>query len=190
MARRSPMNNRYQKGTEPKGVTRKSAASAKPKRAIGEQGSQSSNSKNKKGNKNNSSTTKGAKSLLRAMPDTPEYKRYRKMWWYCLGAALVLLLLSLGLGSESVIAFLGISESVAGPVGVSMTFLAMFMVAYSWYIDLKKIRPLMREFDEGKDQGTSSNKKAKDKADAKAKDKDSDSDKESADADKKSDKSS
>ena len=162
MARRSPMNNRYQKGTEPKGVSRKSPARAKPKRAIGEQNSGPIKStKSKAGTRGSARTNKAADkkgSFLKPMPETPEYKRYRKVWWYCLGAAFVLLILSLGLGQESITNALNIPESVAGPVGLAMTFMAMLMVAYSWYIDLKKIRPIVRDFDAENEKNDSSKK--------------------------------
>jgi len=75
MTRRSPTNNRYQKGTKPKGVTRKSAASAKPKRAPGRH---SKTPPKKKSWRERLAAGPGSKdSILRAMPDTPEYKKYR-----------------------------------------------------------------------------------------------------------------
>ena len=163
MARRSPMNNRYQKGTEPKGVTRKSAASAKPKRSVGESKTPS------KADKKKSTKTKSA--LLRPMPDTEEYRQNRKMWWYFLGAALVLLLLSLGLGVEAVYSALGLNEQTAQAVGFPMTVMAMMCVGAAWYIDFKKIRPLMRDFNA--QAGSKKDKKDKaekaDKADKKDK---------------------
>jgi len=148
------MNNRYQKGTTPKGVTRKSAASAKPKRAVGEQTNPSGRSRadfKKKGKQ--SSQVKGQfsdskkASLLRETPVTPEFKQCRRIWWYCLGAASVLLVGSLALSSEQVQDLVGLEPGIASSVGIPMTFMAMVLVGYAWYIDLKKIRPMMRNFD-------------------------------------------
>ena len=151
MARRSPMNNRYQKGTTPKGVSRKSAASAKPKRAVGEQASSSGKSRadyKKKGRQAKGQAADSSKSsFLRETPDSLEFKQNRKVWWYCLGASFVLLIVSLALGLEQVREFLNLEPSLAQSISVPMTFAAMLMVAYAWYIDLKKIRPMQREFD-------------------------------------------
>ncbi|MCL2438642.1 MAG: hypothetical protein FWE48_00125 [Coriobacteriia bacterium] len=191
MARRSPMNNRYQKGTEPKGVTRKSAASAKPKRAIGEQ-----NSSSKTGGKKASGKKGDAKkrsSFLREMPDTPEYKQQRKIWWYCLGAAFLLLILSLSLGAEQVYSLIGLSGDQAAQIGLGMTWAAMFMVGFAWYLDFKKIRPLVRAFEaekaggkEGKQDKKSDDKKPEGKKSEGKGLKDKEPKAEDANADKKS----
>jgi len=78
MARRSATNERYQKYTSPSGKTRKSAAAAKPKRATG---AAPAKAKGK-------STSSGKSGPW--TPQTPEYKRLRKLWWWLLGSALVL----------------------------------------------------------------------------------------------------
>jgi phosphoribosylformylglycinamidine synthase subunit PurS len=73
MARRNALNSRYQKGQEPAGQTRKSAASAKPKRALGT---------------SSGSTPTKAKTGANRKPaeppkwKTPEYDKLRKRWWF------------------------------------------------------------------------------------------------------------
>jgi hypothetical protein len=156
------MNNRYQKGTEPKGVARKSAARAKPKRAIGEQNRSNTKGKSSPVKKTND---KKRSSFLREMPDTPEYKQQRKIWWGCLGASFTLLLLSLALGTGEVSSFLGLGEDLTAQISLGMTWAAMLLVGYSWYLDLKKIRPLVRAWEAEKSGGKDD---AKSKADNKA----------------------
>ncbi len=76
MARRNPANPRYQKGAEV-GKTRRSSASAKPKRAAGDTAASASSSKKKERPK-----------LLAPVPDDPGYKRWRRIWGGLLIAAL------------------------------------------------------------------------------------------------------
>jgi len=198
MARRSPMNNRYQKGTEPKGVARKSAARAKPKRAAGEQNSSASSS-GRAANKKSTATAKKGSSFLREMPSTPEYKQQRKIWWYCLGASFTLLLVSLALGVEQVYSFIGLGAEQASTVGLTLTWTAMLLVGAAWYLDFKKIRPLVRAFEaekagkknkaskDDKDQQDKAKDEGKSKKDDAAKDKTKDQDKSKEDiSDKKS----
>ena len=78
MARRSATNERYQKHTGPSGKTRKSAAAAKPKRATG---AAPAPTKSKSSGRSN-------RSVL-TTPPTEEYRRWRRIWWYLLGAALL-----------------------------------------------------------------------------------------------------
>lgn len=78
MARRNPANPRYQKGHE-LGKTRRSSASAKPKRAAGDSSATQS-----------SSTKKKRLSLLAPVPPDPGYRKWRKIWLGLLGAAIVL----------------------------------------------------------------------------------------------------
>ena len=77
MARRSPSNPRYQKDHE-LGKTRRSSASAKPKRAAGDTATQAAKPKKKE-----------RPSLLAPVPPDPEYRRWRKVWLGLLGAAIV-----------------------------------------------------------------------------------------------------
>ena len=180
MARRSPMNNRYQKGTTPKGAARKSAASAKPKRSAGET-AKSGPIKKKQNKKKNT--------FLREMPTSAEYKHQRKTWWNCLGASFILLILSLVLTSTpQVYSAIRLTTDQAQHVGLVMTAMAMVFVVTAWYIDLKKIRPMVRAFEAEKTAGKKDKKEsaeAKDAEDKKSDDKKSKDDKKSDD-DKKS----
>ncbi|MBE0417242.1 MAG: hypothetical protein IBX63_05715 [Coriobacteriia bacterium] len=78
MARRNPANPRYQKGHE-LGKTRRSSASAKPKRAAGDS-STAQSSKPKK---------KQRPSLLAPVPPDPAYRKWRRIWLGLLAAAIV-----------------------------------------------------------------------------------------------------
>jgi hypothetical protein len=77
MARRNPANPRYQKD-QAVGKTRRSSASAKPKRAAGDTAAQSAKPKKKE-----------RPSLLAPLPPDPAYRKWRKIWLALLGAAIV-----------------------------------------------------------------------------------------------------
>jgi hypothetical protein len=78
MARRSPMNERYKKDAKV-GSTRKSAASAKPKRELGESAKAAAPAKKAAPNKGR---------MLLPNPDTPEFKRWNMINYVALGVAL------------------------------------------------------------------------------------------------------
>lgn len=80
MGRRNPQNPRYLKDDKV-GSTRKSAASAKPKRSAGESAPKSSSSDSEKGSKK--------KSRFIETVHTPEIKRWRQRWWVFMGLALI-----------------------------------------------------------------------------------------------------
>jgi hypothetical protein len=81
MTRRSPMHQRYQ-SKKPKGSTGRSAASAKPKRDAGKAAAKSSSSGSE------------SKRWGPAMPQTPESKRLRRIWWGLVIGALAFALAS------------------------------------------------------------------------------------------------
>ena len=83
MARRSPLNARYQKDTGPAGKTRRSASSAKPKREAGESGSPAPRKKK-------SSTRPTLREAFAGQPSTPEMKKWRTLWWVLIVVAFVL----------------------------------------------------------------------------------------------------
>ena len=125
MARRSQTNARYQKYTEPKGKTRKSAAAAKPTRKEGSCAAEKAKPK-----------TKTSAASKYNEPDTPEYKRWRRVWWGSLLAGIVLISISLaiqyllhGTGVLSVISALCVGASYA-------TLIIAFVVDYF------KLRPI------------------------------------------------
>jgi len=125
MARRSATNERYQKYTSPGGKTRKSAAAAKPKRAVGATPTPT------KGKSSGSSS----KSVL-TTPPTAEYRRWRRLWWILLGAALVLTGGSWALRTYT---DLVIVSSVMLGAGYASIFTAL-------YIDWTKLRKMRTEW--------------------------------------------
>lgn len=136
MGQRSPMHQRYQKGTGPKGQTRRSAASAKPKRD-----KSAAPVKVAAGKSTEKTTLKDR--YREAMPATQHYKRLRRAWWVYLGIASVSLAASLLLGWEPVGSLLG---DRAIPVSNALSMGALVLIAFSWYIDLRKLRPLIKSW--------------------------------------------
>ncbi len=126
MGQRSPHNARYQKHTKPEGKTRRSAASVKPKRDAGGT-AQSSKSSSKKSS---------AKSKY-LVPETPEYRKWRRVWWAALGGSAACALLFLG---ADYLARQGIFEM---PPGVRFGLLAVCYVflGIGMYVDWRKVRP-------------------------------------------------
>ena len=127
MSRRSPTNERYQKFTEPKGQTRKSAAAAKPVRKEG--GASTTKPKTKaKG-----SSAPGGKFYE---PDTPEYKFWRRMWWTALGVGLAFVAVSFYIQYYlKAIASLRV-------VGVITIALSYASIIAAFFIDYRKLRPM------------------------------------------------
>ena len=82
MARRSPLNPRYQKHTSPSGKTRKSAAAAKPKR---EGGAAPASPK--------SGSAKRAPLVIN--PPTEEFRYWRRIWWILLIGSVIFTFASL-----------------------------------------------------------------------------------------------
>lgn len=130
MARRSPMNERYGKHTAPSGKTRKSAAAAKPKRS-------SASTPAKPSQPSGSRKPAAKREPMAYNPDTPEYKKWRKIWWICLGTAFV---------------STGISFFVMPPRGPSQTIGSLLLglgytaIAAALYIDFTKLRKLRAEW--------------------------------------------
>lgn len=134
MARRNPANPRYQKGGDV-GKTRRSAASAKPKRAAGDASADSSKkSKKKRGG------------FFKSFPMTPEYRRWRKMWAGMLGAAIVF----------SALAWW---QQGTGPGAVALAF-AYACIFTALYIDFFRLRRLRKAAIEEDKAGKSGSKKA------------------------------
>ncbi len=126
------MNERYGKYTAPTGKTRKSAASVKPKRAAG--GAPASGSRPASGGKNTSPARRPAPVSIH--PPTPEYKRWRTIWWVFLGAAIVFSTLAWWMWQDA--ARRAIGNWVLG-AGYAMILAAIF-------IDWTKMRPLRKEW--------------------------------------------
>jgi uncharacterized membrane protein YcjF (UPF0283 family) len=92
VARRSPQNDRYKKDANV-GSTRKSAASAKPKRPQAESGTSGTPAKSDK------AKAKPARIML-PNPDTAEFKRWNMINYALLGVALLFALVVLAVGPQ------------------------------------------------------------------------------------------
>jgi len=130
MARRSPANERYGKNTAPAGKTRKSAAAAKPKRANAATGSSRPSKSTKK-------SVPAKRDPLVYNPDTPEYKKWRRIWWACLGVA---------------VAFTTASFFVMPPrgnqqqLGIILLGVGYGAIAVALFLDFTKLRKLRAEW--------------------------------------------
>ncbi len=124
MARRSPLNERYQKQNAHSGSTRKSASSAKPKR---EAGTYSASPAKKAPEKKKSSWSE-------MVPTTPEIKKWRRIWYVLLAVAIV----------SFALAFYGqrIGNTVLSGVGFVVELVS---VGIAIAIDLVVIRRLRTE---------------------------------------------
>jgi hypothetical protein len=123
------MNERYQKHTTPKGQTRKSAAAATVRRGSAPV------AKSKSGK----ASSKSARPTNRyGEPDTPEYKFWRKMWWYALGAGVGFVTASLGL--QYGLHATGVLRSIS----VILVFLSYGALIAAFVIDYRKLKPLRR----------------------------------------------
>ncbi|MCL2818406.1 MAG: hypothetical protein FWD41_01545 [Actinomycetia bacterium] len=136
MSRRSPLNKRYQKETTPKGVSKKSAASAKPAR------------KQSSGRPSQSSKT-AEKTRPRLAPDTDEYRSARKQWSIALAVAALSLCLSLVLTREQFKEYIPFDETTAFFIQSALTWGATGLIAYAWWLDFTQIRPRMKAHQAG-----------------------------------------
>jgi uncharacterized membrane protein YcjF (UPF0283 family) len=132
MARRSPQNDRYKKDANI-GSTRKSAASAKPKRPQAESGTSGTPAKAERSR--TKAKAKPARILL-PNPDTEEFKRWNMINYALLGMALLFALVVLAVGPQLqktpwyFVLWAGWGASLAG----------------SMYIQIVKLRKLRQEW--------------------------------------------
>jgi len=130
MARRSPTNERYQKSTAPAGKTRRSAASAKPKRS-GE--SDSAPVKSTGSAKSKPGPTRAGFS---AHPPTDEYRKIRRVWWVFMGTAVVLSTASWWIWRQP----------VDRNIGTAVLALAYASIGVAIWIDWTKMRPMRQQW--------------------------------------------
>lgn len=135
MSRRSPNNERYQKFTEPKGQTRKSAAAAKPKR----DGNVPTKSKTATRGRTRPRPKAPARSTYRE-PDSPEYKKWRRVWWWSLGAGVAFVTASL------VLQYVVHAEGVLRGVSVVLIAASYAALIVAFFVDYRKLRPLRKDF--------------------------------------------
>ncbi len=143
MGRRSPSNPRYQKGGEG-GKTRRSAASAKPKRGAGDS------------SKSSSSKKKTRPRLLAPVPQDPEYRRWRKIWLGLLAAAVIF----------SALAWWQQATTI-GNLTLAFAYACIFTAFYVDFTKLRRIRKKAIEADrEAKASGKKDSDKKKDTSDS------------------------
>ncbi len=160
MSQRNPLNDRYQNADDRKGTTRKSAASAKPAtkaassvRIEGKveepkglfarasaQANKTQAMKNSRAKQNDKARVERRKEqAIRAKyytPDTPEYKKWKRVWWGMLGGALVTTALSFWMSSQE--QFLHYSYILIG--------LSYFLLIMAIVFDFGYLRKLRNEY--------------------------------------------
>lgn len=157
MSQRNPLNERYQNADERKGATRKSAASAKPaskaassvrvERKVEEpkglfaRATQQANKSNaardhRKQQASKQSVQRRKENAIRTQyynPPTPEYKRWKKVWWAMLGGAIALTAFSFwASGQESL-------QSLMYPT-IGLSYALLFLAIVLEFTFLRKLR--------------------------------------------------
>ncbi len=139
MSTRNPMNDRYQTDG-PKGQTKKSASSLKPK-------SKAASSVYVKSTQKTPQEKKAAQKAARQKqaeldrkyynPPTAQYKKYKRIWWGMLGGAIVCTLVAMGAGSW-------------WPDNPNMTWCflipAYALIIGALWFDFAKVRKVRREY--------------------------------------------
>jgi len=74
------------------------------------------------------------------VPDTPELKHWRRIWWIMIGAALVTLVPSLILNSMKLS-----QKPPWSYISLVLMLIAVVLVIAVWVLDFRKIRPLTRQ---------------------------------------------
>jgi hypothetical protein len=147
MARRSPMNERYQKNTAPAGKTRKSAASAKPKRTSADAPAAPAKK------------TPAARERVVMNPPTEEFRRWRRIWWILLGGSVAFTLASLAVRSY-------LQQVTVANVLLFIGYAGIFAALY---LDMTKLRRLRKEWTDAQKSGSAKpSKKQSEPADKKA----------------------
>jgi uncharacterized membrane protein YcjF (UPF0283 family) len=172
MSQRNPMNDRYQ-SEDRKGLTRKSAASLKPKSKAAASVRIETKTKTPQQKKAEKKAERAKQAELDREyynPPTEEYKRLRKAWWILLIAAILCTALSWVARAWE-------------PAWISLAALALayvFIIA-AFYVDFSKIRKCRRAY-QAEMMASKSKKSAKadDKEKANGKEKASDKEKEAA----------
>ena len=137
MTQRSPLNERYTTD-KPKGTTRKSASSAKPKREAAATVTVVTKTKTKaekKAERKKEEQKMRARDARYYNPGTPEYKRMRRLWVVFIVVAL----------SCSILSFV-LMNKVSTAVTTILLILAYAGIGIALYIDLVKIRRIRRDY--------------------------------------------
>ena len=143
MSQRNPMTDRYNSETK-RGVTRKSAASAKPKSKAAATVTVGTKKKTPAERKAAQKATRKAEQERQReldrkyyKPDTPRYKQLRRTWWLALIGAIVCVAASWALR--------GVQPDWLAIVAL---FLAYALIIFAFYIDFSKIRKERRAYQE------------------------------------------
>ena len=143
MTQRNPMNERNQ-NDDRKGHTRKSAASAKPKASAAstvkiDSGAKTPREKKmERKQKEREAQAKDRELQAKYLnPDTPEYYKWKRIWWIGLGAAVLFVLASWLLRSVE-------------PEWMSLIILGFAYVAiiFAFWVDVSKIKKITRAWRE------------------------------------------
>ena len=138
MSQRNPMNERYQ-SEQPKGQTRKSAASLKPKNKAASSVRVASTTKTPKEQRENRKAQRARdreRANLYYNPPTPEYKRLRTAWIVCIVGALLLTIIG---GFASV-------KLQSGNLSWAFIIPAYLLIFVAIYLDLGKIRKVRQAY--------------------------------------------
>ncbi len=143
MSQRNPMNERYQ-GEGHSGKTRKSAASAKPKKEVaGTVTIKTSRQTPKERKAEQKAARRKEQERQRELdkkyykPDTERYKKLRRLWWIVLIGAIVCVVLSWLLR--------GVQPEWLAMIAL---FGAYGLIIFAFYIDFSKIRKERRKYQE------------------------------------------
>ncbi len=139
MAQRNPMNDRYQT-EEHRGKTRRSAASAKPKMQAAGTVHVKSTAKTKQEKKAIRRAQRQKQAELDrkyANPPTPEYQRWRRIWWVCLIGAIACLAISFFGGSGE-----------GNPIAIVVLVLSYVLIISALWIEFSKMKKLRRAYQE------------------------------------------
>lgn len=148
MARRSQQNPRYMKDNL-KGKTRKSAASAKPKRSAGDRGAADSSS-SKKSSSTSSTRPSGWRGFFAPLPtpETPEFKRWRRIWGGFFVAGVAFTALSFFQQGERIQTWLLVAA-----------YTCLFSAIYIDFVKVRRMRKAYADELEGKTSSKSDSKK-------------------------------
>lgn len=141
MSQRNPMNDRYTTDG-PKGQTRKSAASAKPKtkaassvRVVAAEKTKEQKKAERKAREKEERQKQRELDARYYNPPTPEYKRWRRIWWICLIAAIVC----------TAVSFLGRDMFPTG-LSFGILILAYVFIIGAFYVDFSRIKKVRRAY--------------------------------------------
>ena len=140
MTQRNPMNDRNTGDSAKKGVTRKSASSAKPKRAAAGsvytvEKSEKIKKQIRKEQEKKLNEKKAAYNKRFYDVPTEQYRRLRRMWWICIIFAIAF----------TAVAF-ALNTMLPQSLTIVMMVLAYLLIFAAIYIDMFKIRKIRREY--------------------------------------------